>query len=244
MSNLCPITRPSLVAKGLRRRLGANVAVDGVDFAVAPGEVVALLGPNGAGKTTLMHLLAGVLTPEHGVIEVDGQSDPTRPSVRSRIGFAPQSTAVYDELSAEENLVFFARLHGLGGARLKKQVERALAFAGLTDRRGHRASTFSGGMRRRLHVASALVHAPSVVLLDEPTVGVDAASRGQLLDGVHALKAEGAAVVYASHHLDEVERVCDRAVVLSCGRVIADAPIAELGRTLDLEMLLRAKGDA
>lgn len=240
MSNPCP----TLVAKSLRRRLGTNVAVDGVDFVAGSGEVVALLGPNGAGKTTLMHLLAGVLAPDEGEVLVDGMRDPTRPSVRTRIGFAPQATAVYDELTAEENLVFFARLHGLSGARLRDRVEHALSFAGLVDRRAHRASTFSGGMRRRLHVASALVHAPSLLLLDEPTVGVDASSRGQLLDGVAALRDQGAAIVYASHHLDEVQRICDRAVVLSHGRVIADAPLDELTRTLDLELLLRGKGDA
>jgi len=233
---------PSLVARGVKRRLGTNVAVDGVDFQVGPGEVVALLGPNGAGKTTLMHLFAGVLTPDEGEITVDGLTDPTRPEVRARVGFAPQATAVYDELSAEENLVFFARLHGLSGARMRDRVEHGLRFAGLFDRRSHRASTFSGGMRRRLHVATALVHAPSVLLLDEPTVGVDANARGHLLDGVAAHRDQGSAIVYASHHLDEVERVCDRAVVLSLGRVIADAPVADLGRTMDLEALLRGSG--
>jgi ABC-2 type transport system ATP-binding protein len=239
MSNLCPMPEPPLVATRLKRRMGSNLAVDGVDFQVRAGEVVALLGPNGAGKTTLMHLLAGLLRPEQGEVRVDGKADPTRPAVRARIGFAPQATAVYDDLTAEENLTFFGRLQGLAGARLRERVEHGLRFAGLVDRRRERASTFSGGMRRRLHVASAMVHEPSVLLLDEPTVGVDAASRGHLLDGVSALRDAGSAVVYASHHLDEVQRICDRAVVLSAGRVIADAKVEALQEQMDLELLLR-----
>jgi ABC-2 type transport system ATP-binding protein len=198
-----------------------------------------LLGPNGAGKTTLLHLLAGVLAPDDGSIEVSGEADPTRAATRRKIGFAPQSTAVYDELTASENLVFFARIHGLSSRTLERSVDDALAFAALRDRRDHRVSTFSGGMKRRLHVAAALVHAPALILLDEPTVGVDAASRATLLDGVRALRERGCAVVYASHHLDEIERVCDRAVLLSRGRVVADDTVEKVAAAIDLESTLR-----
>lgn len=252
LSNRRPTYGPAVRARGLERRLGHNLAVAGVDLDVAPGEVVGLVGPNGAGKTTLLHLLAGLLAPDRGTVAIAGREDPTRPNVRAQLGFAPQATAVYDELSAEENLVFFGRLHGLSGAHLRARVEDCLAFAGLQARRRDRASTFSGGMRRRLHVAAALVHEPAVVLLDEPTVGVDAASRGLLLDGVAALRDRGRAVLYASHHLDEIARVCDRAVVLGAGKVVADDRIDRLlaegiggpSGHVDLEELLRAGGDA
>ncbi len=244
---LCPSLTPALLARQLRKRLGSRQsqpAVDGVDLAVHPGEVVGLLGPNGAGKTTLLHLLAGVLAPDEGSIHICGEKDPTRAATRSKLGFAPQSTAVYDELTASENLVFFGRMHALNSSALRQSVDRALAFAALADRRDHRVSTFSGGMKRRLHVAAAIVHAPAVLLLDEPTVGVDASSRATLLDGVRALRDEGCAVVYASHHLDEVQRVCDRAVLLSHGRVVADDAVEKVAAAIDLESTLRSGGDA
>lgn len=241
-SKLCLSSRPALFARRLRKRLGSTAAVDGVDLSVRRGEVVGLLGANGAGKTTLLHLIAGVLAPDEGTIEIDGVADPTRPATRRALGFAPQATAIYDELTAEENLKFFGSVHGLRGASLRRRVEHGLAFAGLLDRRRDRAGTFSGGMKRRLHVASALVHAPPLLLLDEPTVGVDAASRAHLLDGVAALRDEGAAVIYASHHLDEVARVCDRVVVLAHGRVIAEDRLDRID--LDLESLLRAEASA
>lgn len=242
MPNLCLASPQALSARGLRKSLGSTRAIDGVDLEVRAGEVIGLLGANGAGKTTLLHLIAGVLAPDAGTITIAGASDPTRPEVRRALGFAPQSTAVYDELTSAENLAFFGRVHGLSRARLRASVEEGLTFAGLDSRRDERVGTLSGGMKRRLHVACALVHGPSVLLLDEPTVGVDAASRGHLLDGVVALRKRGCAVVYASHHLDEVARICDRAVVLSHGRVMANDRIDRI--EVDLEALLRAQGDA
>lgn len=241
-SNLCLTLAPALKARGLRKKLGSTAAVAGVDLTVRGGEVVGLLGANGAGKTTLLHLLAGVLAPDAGTIEIAGASDPTRPRTRRALGFAPQATAVYDELTAAENLRFFGSVHGLGRSALRARVEHGLAFAGLVDRRDDRVGTYSGGMKRRLHVACALVHEPALLLLDEPTVGVDAASRGHLLDGVTALREQGCAVIYASHHLDEVARVCDRVVVLSKGRVIAEDRLDAIH--LDLEALLCAEGAA
>jgi ABC-2 type transport system ATP-binding protein len=242
LSNLCLSLPPALRAVGLRKRLGSTTAVDGVDLCVRRGEVIGLLGANGAGKTTLLHLIAGILGPDAGRIEIAGASDPTKPQVRRALGFAPQATAVYDELSSAENLHFFGSVQGLSRAALKERVEHGLAFAGLLDRRNDRVGTFSGGLKRRLHVACALVHSPALLLLDEPTVGVDAASRGHLLDGVAALRKDGCAVIYASHHLDEVARVCDRVVVLSHGKVIAEDSLDNIH--VDLEALLRTESSA
>lgn len=213
------VSDPALSVEGVHKRLGDTRAVDGVDLDVRRGEVVGLLGPNGAGKTTLLHLCAGLLAPDRGSIVVAGQRDPQRPRSRALLGFAPQATALYDELSVEENLSFFGRLHGLAGARLEVAVEEGLATSRLESRRCARVGTLSGGMRRRLHVATACVHAPSLLLLDEPTVGVDPDSRSHILSVIERLRGRGVAVVYASHHLDEIARLSDRVVFLAQGRV-------------------------
>jgi ABC-2 type transport system ATP-binding protein len=211
----------SIDVRGVRLRRGDRQALAGVDFEVAAGEVVGLLGPNGAGKSSLMLVLAGLMRPDEGTVLLGGEASPTDPRTRRHLGFAPQATAVYDELTVDENLHFFGRLYGLSGTSLRTAVDNARRFARLDDRGSARASTLSGGMRRRLHVAAAVVHQPKVLLLDEPTVGVDAESRRHLLDGVRELRELGCAIVYASHHLDEVLRVCDRVVVLAEGRVVA-----------------------
>lgn len=220
--------------RGARLRRGDRQALAGVDFHVWSGEVVGLLGPNGAGKSSLLLALAGLLSLDAGTVTLAGASNPRDVRTRQHLGFAPQATAVYDELSVDENLRFFGRLYGLSGARLRAAVDDARRFARLEDRGDARASTLSGGMRRRLHVAAAIVHRPKVLLLDEPTVGVDAESRRHLLDGVCELRELGCAIVYASHHLDEVVRVCDRVVVLTAGKVVAsETPRALAARDAD-----------
>jgi ABC-2 type transport system ATP-binding protein len=221
LSKVIPILPPGLRVRGVRKRLGHATVLDGVDLTVARGEVVGVLGPNGAGKTTLMHIVAGLLDADEGEVFVDGLADPRRREVRARVGYAPQATALYDEMTAEENVRFFGRMHGLSGARLKERVEWALEFAGLVSRRHDRVGVYSGGMRRRLHVASALLHAPPLVLLDEPTTGVDPQSRNHLLEGIATLRGDRHAILYATHHLDEARRLCDRVVVVDHGRVVA-----------------------
>src|SRR5262249_8052200 len=170
-----PIYRPTgesvIEVSDLKKSYGSLQAVAGVSFAVAQGETFGLLGPNGAGKTTTIHMLTGALTPDAGTIQINGQADPTRVEVRQSIGLAPQPLALYDTLTADETLSFFGRLYGLGGAKLHERVDGALKLAGLQDRRGDRVGTYSGGMKRRLNLACALVHDPPVVFLDEPTVG-------------------------------------------------------------------------
>jgi ABC-type multidrug transport system ATPase subunit len=207
-------------ATGLRKTKGTTRALDGVDMHVARGEIVALLGPNGAGKTTLLHLLAGLDACDEGTVTIAGEDDPTRPAVRACIGFAPQHTAVYDELSVEENLRFFALIQGVPRKRVGEAVERGIAFAQLTDRRGARAGTLSGGMRRRLHVAVAVVHAPRVLLLDEPMVGIDDETRAQLVDAIGSLRDRGTAVVWSTHERDSVDALGARSIHMAAGRIV------------------------
>jgi len=210
-----------ILIEGLRKSYGALKAVDGLSVEVRPGETFGLLGPNGAGKTTTLHCVVGALSPDAGRIVIAGETDPSRPSVRSRIGAAPQALALYPELSAEENLRFFGRLYGLGGARLRERVAWALEFAGLTERRRDRVAVYSGGMQRRLNLACAVVHDPAVLLLDEPTVGVDPQSRTRIFESIDALRREGRTVMYTTHYMEEAQRLCDRVAIMDGGRILA-----------------------
>jgi ABC-2 type transport system ATP-binding protein len=195
-------------------------AVNAIDLCVAAGESIALLGPNGAGKTTLMQLIAGVLSPDSGRVVLPGLGDPRRAAVRRALGFAPQSLAVYPQLSARENLLFFARLYGVQPAVLEQRVAASLEIADLASRADDRAATFSGGMLRRLNLACAIVHEPRLLLLDEPTVGVDPHSRDHLLEAVAQLRKRGMALIYSTHLMEEGDRLCDRVAVLERGRVL------------------------
>ena len=202
-------------------------AVVDLTLRVAAGEVLGLLGPNGAGKSTTVNLAIGVLAPDAGHVRIDGDP-PSDPRVRTRIGVAPQSVALYELLTAEENLRFLGELHGLRGPRLRDRVEWALAFVGLSDRRRARVETYSGGMKRRLNLAAALVHDPQLVLLDEPTVGVDPQSRNQIFDNILALKALGRTIIYTTHYMEEAERLCDRIAIIDRGKLLALGSVQEL----------------
>ncbi|HEV8480696.1 MAG TPA: ABC transporter ATP-binding protein [Candidatus Eisenbacteria bacterium] len=207
--------------RDLRKSYGSLTAVDGVTFDVRQGETFGLLGPNGAGKTTTMHLLVGVLHPDQGTIRVAGEGDPTRPKTRHHLGLAPQSLSLYPDLTAEENVTFFARLHGLAGRPLAARVDAMLALAGLIDRRKHRVRTYSGGMQRRLNLACALVHDPPVLLLDEPTVGVDPQSRNHLFENIESLRRQGRTILYTTHYMEEAQRLCDRVAIMDHGKILA-----------------------
>ncbi|MFO0637434.1 MAG: ABC transporter ATP-binding protein [Nannocystaceae bacterium] len=219
-------------ATGLRKRFGATEAVSGLDLAIAPGETFGLLGPNGAGKSTTIHMLVGVLAPDTGEVRIDGHAA-TDPDVRRRIGIAPQELAIYDELTAEENLAFFARVFGIHGARLRARIDWGLDFARLAERRRDRAGTFSGGMKRRLNLACAAVHGPAVLLCDEPSVGVDPQSRNHLFEAIERLASEGCTILYTTHYMEEAARLCDRVGIMDRGRMLAvdtvDALVAAHG---------------
>jgi linearmycin/streptolysin S transport system ATP-binding protein len=223
----------ALAARALRKSYGSTVAVDGISFDVRRGETFGLLGPNGAGKSTTIHLLVGALRPDAGEVRIDGDGDPTVAEVRRRVGVAPQALALYEEMTGEENLTLFARLQGLCGARLAERVDWALRFAGLADRRKDRVKAYSGGMKRRLNLACALVHDPPVLLLDEPTAGVDPQSRNHLFEAIEGLKEKGRTILYTTHYMEEAERLCDRVAIVDHGKVLAiddvDALIAAHG---------------
>jgi len=195
-------------------------AVDNLSFLIHKQETFGLLGPNGAGKTTTISMITGILKPDSGSIMIGGIEDPSVADSRRTIGIAPQSLALYDNLTADENLVFFARLYGLPNKLLRERVDWALEFAGLTDRRRGRVHTFSGGMQRRLNLAAALVHDPQVILLDEPTVGVDPQSRNHIFASIEQLKAEGRTIVYTTHYMEEAQRLCDRVAIMDHGKIL------------------------
>jgi len=207
--------------ESLRKSYGDLLAVDGVTFEVRTGEVFGLLGPNGAGKTTTIGMIAGLLRPDEGSVEVEGAHDPTRPAVRRLVGVAPQALALYNELTGEENLAFFGRLYGLSGERLRERVEWALGFSGLADRRKHRVGGYSGGMQRRLNLVCGLLHDPPVIVLDEPTVGVDPQSRNAIFENIDELKLQGRTLLYTTHYMEEAERLCDRVAIMDHGKILA-----------------------
>jgi len=214
--------------RGLRKQFGALRAVDDVSFSVRPGEAFGLLGPNGAGKSTTIHMIAGVLAPDVGEVSIDGSSDPTKPAIRAQLGVAPQDLAIYEELTGEENLAFFGRLYGLSGSRLKERVGWGLEFSGLADRAKDRAGKYSGGMKRRLNLACALVHEPKVLICDEPTVGVDPQSRNHIFEGIQQLGKEGCTLLYTTHYMEEAEKLCDRVAIMDKGRVLACDTVDQL----------------
>ncbi|HEY3246387.1 MAG TPA: ABC transporter ATP-binding protein [Phycisphaerae bacterium] len=238
-----------LSVEGLRKAYGNLVAVDGISFALRSGETFGLLGPNGAGKTTTIHMLVGALKPDSGAVHINGASDPTRPDVRRNIGMAPQALALYPVLSGEENVAFFGRLYGLSGANLKQRVDWALEFVGLSDRRRDRVKTYSGGMQRRLNLAAALVHDPPVILLDEPTVGVDPQSRNHIFENIEILKRQGRTILYTTHYMEEAQRLCDRVAIMDHGKILALGTVEELiqqhgGRSVVRAELERPPADA
>ncbi|HJZ78008.1 MAG TPA: ABC transporter ATP-binding protein [Vicinamibacterales bacterium] len=218
-----------LTVKNLRKSFGALVAVNDVSLSLAGGEILGLLGPNGAGKTTTVSMVAGLLTPDRGEVLIAGHrlAGDTDPAKR-RIGLVPQDLALYDELTARDNLRFFGALYNLTGRVLDEAIARVLTLVGLADRARDAVRTFSGGMKRRLNLAAGLLHNPDILLLDEPTVGVDPQSRNAIFENLEALKAEGKALLYTTHYMEEVERLADRIVIVDHGAVVADDTLAGL----------------
>jgi ABC-2 type transport system ATP-binding protein len=197
------------------------IKLDNLSLEIRRGEVFGLLGPNGAGKTTTVNVAVGLLKPDSGAVGLDGEGSPEDPRVRRKIGVAPQEMAIYEDLTGKENVFFFGRLQGLSGQELADRAAWSLDFVGLTDRRRDRAKTYSGGMQRRLNLAVAIVHDPALLLLDEPTVGVDPQSRNAIFERIEALQARGRTIVYTTHYMEEAQRLCDRVCIIDRGRVLA-----------------------
>lgn len=220
---------PVLEVSHLRKCYGTHLAVADISFTLCAGEVLGLLGPNGAGKSTTMMMLAGLLSPDGGEISLLGQRfRPESPDQRRLLGVVPQDLAIYPDLTAAENLLFFGRLYGLRGSALDDRVDEVLAEIGLDTNANEPARTFSGGMKRRLNFGVATLHRPQILILDEPTVGVDPQSRSHLLDAVRRLAARQTAVIYASHYMEEVQAICQRVAIVDHGRMLACDTISKL----------------
>jgi len=229
LPNLATATA-ALRLQAVHKHYGAQLALAGLDIDVQPGEIFGLLGPNGAGKSTALHIATGLLGVDRGSVQVLG-GDPRQPALRRRFGIAPQRLSLYEHLSGRENLTFFARCHGLSGEHLRHRVDAALAFVALADRGRDRVGAYSGGMQRRLNIAAAICHDPELILLDEPTVGVDPQSRNAIFDNVLALKRQGRTVVYTTHYMEEAERLCDRIAIVDRGRLLAVDTLTGLLKT-------------
>ena len=228
-----------LEVNALRKSYGDIVAVDGVSLKAGKGETIGLLGPNGAGKTTTVSMIAGLLRPDSGEVLIDGrrlQGD-TDPAKRN-IGLVPQDIGLYDEMSARENLHLFGALYGMDRPHRLRAIDAALDLVGLAERGKDKVKGFSGGMMRRLNLAAALLHDPQLLLLDEPTVGVDPQSRNAIFDNLETLKKRGKTLLYTTHYMEEAERLCDRMVIIDRGKVIADDTMQGLHRLLPVANLL------
>lgn len=227
-----------LELRGLGKDYGARKAVGAVDLDVARGELLGLLGPNGAGKTTLISMSCGVVTPSRGSVAIGGVP---LAQGKAKLGLVPQDLALYDELTAVQNLRYFGALYGLRGALLAERVDWALGVVGLRDRARDGVKQYSGGMQRRLNIAAGLLHKPELLILDEPTVGVDPQSRNHIFETVRALQREGMTVIYTSHYMEEVEALCDRVAIMDAGAIVSLGTVAELvakhaGKGIELEL--------
>lgn len=217
-----------LTLSNLRKTFGALTAVDGLSLRIEPGEVFGLLGPNGAGKSTTIGMSVGMIKPDAGTVTLEGHGDPMTPSVRRAVGVAPQALALYEDLTARENLTFFGRLHSMAGRSLRRRVDQTLEMVGLSGRQADRVSTYSGGMKRRLNLAAAMIHEPPLLLLDEPTAGVDPQSRNSILDLVRSLASTGVTILYTTHYMEEAAKLCSRVAIVDHGRLLAAGTVREL----------------
>ena len=235
-----------LELKNLTKRYGSAVALDGVSLALGRGEFFGLLGPNGAGKTTLMSVVTGIRPADSGEILLNGEPlRHDRVKQRAQLGFVPQSIALYDELSGEENLRLFGRLYGLRGALLRERIEEGLEAAQLQERRAHKVESYSGGMRRRINIVAAILHRPQLLLCDEPTVGVDPQSRNAIFEFLQKLNGEGMTIVYSTHYMEEATRLCSRIGIIDHGKLLAIGTLDELLMQLPFAEQIRiARNDA
>jgi ABC-2 type transport system ATP-binding protein len=228
------MAEPILEVRDIHKCYGANAALQGISFSVAHGEMFGLLGPNGAGKTTLLSIISCLLSASSGEVRVLGRPlVPQETELRRLIGIVPQELALYNELTARENLTFFGRLYGLHDVDLRQRVDEVLAAIQLEDRADRRVDTFSGGMKRRLNLGAGIIHRPRLLLLDEPTAGVDPQSRNHIFSEIRRVNAEGVTVIYTSHYMEEVQSLCPRIGIIDRGQLIACDAIEELLRRLE-----------
>jgi len=219
----------AVTVKDLHKDYGDVYAVQGIDLEIETGEILSLLGPNGAGKTTAISMISCLLEPTKGDVLVFGHSVRDEPRmVKAAIGVVPQEIALYEDLSARENLLFWGKMYGLRGSPLKARVDEVLDLTGLTDRQKGRTSKFSGGMKRRLNIGIALLHRPRLIIMDEPTVGIDPQSRRSILDGVKELNRQGATVLYTTHYMEEAQELSDHIAIMDHGKIIAYGTHQEL----------------
>ena len=219
-----------VMVRGLTKRFGERIAVDGISFEIRKGEVFGLLGPNGAGKSTTVNMLSTYLPPDSGEVRIAGHTLRESMTVKHLIGVVPQELALYNDLTAEENLTFFARIYDVPKAERAGRVREALARVGLDDRAEEQVKSFSGGMKRRLNLALGLIHRPTFLMLDEPTVGVDPQSREKIFDIITELKNNGTTLLYTTHYMEEAERLCDHIAIMDDGKIIALGTLEELLR--------------
>jgi len=223
-----------ITVKELEKSYSRRKAVNGISFDIFEGEVIGLLGPNGAGKSTTINMLATLLHPDKGSIRVlnyDSKKD--KNMLKKNIGIIPQDLAIYEEISAEKNVRFFGSLHGLGGEKLNQYVRDALERVSLYDRKDDKPKGFSGGMKRRLNIACGIVHKPKIIIMDEPTVGIDPQSRNHILQSINVLKRQGVTLIYSTHYMEEVEAVADRILIMNDGVIIAEGTKESLTKQVD-----------
>lgn len=233
-------------ARNLTKRYGSTLAVDDLSFDIRPGIVTGFLGPNGAGKTTTIKMVCGLLEPDSGTVSIAGRPAGADLADKALVGYVPQEIALYPDLTARENLAFLGRLYRLRGSGLARRVSAVLELTDLSERGNDRVDSFSGGMKRRLNIAAGLIHQPSLLVLDEPTVGVDPQSRHSILERVKEFARSGMSIVYTTHYMEEAERVCDRVGIIDRGRLIAEGTrrelVSELGERDRIDLV--AAGDA
>lgn len=222
--------------QGVVKRYGSQVVLDYIDIDIQQGEIIGLLGPNGAGKTTLIQTLTGITPFERGTVEIFGQSkNPFSNQNKEKIGLVTQEITVFEELTARENLHFFAGVYGLKGEEKKKRVNEALEFVGLGENGNKMPTKFSGGMKRRLNIACALTHRPKFLIMDEPTVGIDPQSRNYILEAVKKLRENGTTILYTTHYMEEVQAIASRVVIMDQGQIIKEGTVEELIQTVQHE---------
>lgn len=229
---------PIIEVKQLEKSFKQHKALHGISFHIYPGEILCFLGPNGAGKSTTINILSTALGYDQGDIRFYGEKV-TQKSVqfKQQLGIVPQDLAIYEEISAEQNVKFFASLYGLHGEELQRRTDEALHFVGLSERKRDKPNTFSGGMKRRLNIACAIAHQPKVIIMDEPTVGIDPQSRNHILQSIRRLKEQGSSIVYTTHYMEEVEEISTRIIIMDHGRIIAEGTKEQLKEQLEEEKL-------